>query len=79
MQLDVKVGLARQQGRHAVDRLDDCQRHHARIEAAEFTGSLTSAQQLFEVRCALGERFGTDDQAAVGTARAHRDLNEGDQ
>jgi hypothetical protein len=76
MQLDVEVGLARQQGRYPVDGLNNRQRHHARIEAAELTGPLTGAQQLFEVRGALGERVGTDDQAAIGTARAHRNLNE---
>src|SRR5215470_3926969 len=78
MQLDVKAGLARQQRWDAVDRLDDGQCHHARIEPAEFTGPLTSAQQLFEARDALGDCGRTYGQAAVGAARVHRDLNEGD-
>jgi hypothetical protein len=43
-------------------RLDDCQRHHARVEAAEFTGPLTGVEQLFEVRGAPHRDLNEGDQ-----------------
>jgi hypothetical protein len=74
--VEIEIGVSQHLGRDCVDSLPDAHRHHAGGELAEFSGLLSSLQDLFEPLQTGFIHIRVDQGLSVLTARIGEDIDQ---